>query len=73
LHSDRLKCKGYEKQLSALEQVAIELSCHPDEKVSIMSCDVDKKVASMAELMKSYKKFAFKVEAELKKDWHNIA
>ena len=61
MHSDRLKCKGYEKQLSA------------HEKVSIMSRDVDKKVASMAELMKSYKKFAFKVEAELKKDWHNIA
>jgi hypothetical protein len=68
-----LKCKGYEKQLSALEQVAIELSCHSDEKISIMSRDVDMKVASMAEVLKSYKKFAFKVEAELKKDWHNIA
>ena len=68
MHSDRLKSKAYEKQLNALEQVGIELSCHPDAKVSEMAGEVEKKVNSMADVMKAYKKLTFKAEAELKKD-----
>ena len=68
-HSDRSKSKAYEKQLHALDQVAIELSCHSDDKVSSMTADVEAKVRAMTDVMKAFKKLVFKTEAELKKDY----
>ena len=65
---DRSKSKAYTKQKDALEDVALELSCHSDPKIVEMQGDVDKKVEAMIDVLKSYKKLVFMAEAELKKD-----
>ena len=71
-HSDRLKSQGYDRQHHALEQVAIEISCHQEGSVRDMAKDVEDKVESMGQMMKTYKKLIFKTESELKKDFYNI-
>ena len=68
MHSDRSKSKAYEQQKAKLETVAIEVDCHDDEKVRAMVDELEKKVVSMNDVMKQYKKLVFKAEAELKKD-----
>lgn len=56
----------------SLEAVAIEIDCHPEERVSQMSEDIENKVTSMAGVLKSYKKLVFQAESELKKDCSTI-
>ena len=53
--------------------MAIELSCHQNEKISCMAEEVEKKAESMAEVLKAYKKLVFKAEADLKKDHQKVS
>ena len=71
LYSDRTKAKKYEFYRNALETVAVELSCLPDERKSKMSDlldELDTRIGTMNEMTKSYKKFSFMAEVEIKKD-----
>ena len=71
LYSDRTKAKKYEFYRNALETVAVELSCLPDERKSKMKdllAELDNRIVTMNEMTKSYKKFSFMAEVEIKKD-----
>ena len=68
LYSDRSKAKKYELCRNALDSVAVELSCLPDDRKSKMSDLLDTRIGTMNEMTKSYKKCSFMAEAEIKKD-----
>ena len=66
--SYRSKVKAYERQKGFLGDVAIEMTCHSESRVSSMAEEVEKKVADMDNMMKVYKKLTFQAESELKKE-----
>ena len=76
LYSDRSKAKKYEVCSNALDSVAVELSCLPEDrksKISPLLDELDTRISSMNEMTKSYKKFSFMAEAEIKKDSKNLS
>ena len=56
------------KQTDLLEDVALEISCHSDEKIKQMAEDADNKVQAMRDVIKQYKKLIVSAESGMKKD-----
>ena len=69
--SDRSKSRKYEACRNTLDSVAVELSCMPVEKrqkLTWLSDELDARIAAMNDMNKTYKKFNFMAESEMKKD-----
>ena len=65
--SCRSKVKAYERQKSLLSDVAIEMSCQSEPRISGIAEEIEKKLTEMDNMLKIYKKLAFMAELELKK------